>query len=498
MVMKRRREHQRPPGGAIRRGNKQLQRRKGKIRPANQRHGAAEAGPLPTSRAGARIAGSQLALAYFPLIASPFAMSHEPENLNTEPNDIAGNRIDGPVGNTATQHTAPGTGVGQPGGVPNRADSAGQAAEPVSSESLAASETSPGRGAVDGEGGTQENKEADPATLVPADANATPGATYGGNFGNSTQNSYHDQRRRDNQDSDANRGEFGVESQSGTTHGGFGNQNRVADYEPRNSAEDRYYGGPGASGVQDNAYRAYDGRDERTDARSEYGFERGTAPAPGGGKPTAAATAQRGELGSPAGDNRNQPNRADAASAHQVDNGSRKGPDSGFAADYGHTSLPNAGAGRHPAQPVAEHRNQTEDYLPTPSDTDSQGRAVAPAAGTDARGTQPASSEGYGDRSRHDQQETPDYQTGNDRNGYTQAQANNGDTAQGVGSRGGSYNDAYDDSKPGSTAGSPAAGDQRREDRDANYGAAAREENRASSEENEADHEAPRRNEGRE
>ena len=424
-------------------------------------------------------------------------MSHEPENLNTESNDIAGNRIDGPVGNTATQHTAPGAGVGQPGGAPNQLGSASQPAEPVSSEALAAAETSMGQGAVDGEGGTQENKEADPATVAPADS--VLGATYGGNFGNSTQDSYHDQARRDNQDSDANRGEFGAESQAGTTHGGFGNQNRVADYEPRNSAEDRYYGGPGAPGVQDNAYRAYDGRDERPDARTEYGFERGTAPAPSGGEPVAASTAQRGELGSPAGDNRNQPDRADAASAHQDDNGSRKGPDSGFAADYGHTSLPNAGADASSAQPVAEHRNQNEDYLPTPSDTDSQGRATAPAAtAADARGTQPASSEGYGDRGRNEPNAVPDFQTGSDRNGYTQQPANNGDAAQGVGSRGGSYNDAYDDSKPGSNAGSPAVGDQRSEDLDANYGAAVREQNRASDEENEADHGAPRRNEGRE
>ena len=422
-------------------------------------------------------------------------MSHEPENLNTEPNDIAGNRLGGPVGNTATQHTAPGAGVGQPGGAPHQAGSTGPAVAPVSSESLAASETSPGQGAVDADGATQENKEADPADVEPA--SSTPGDTYGGNFSNSTQSSYHDQRRRDNQDSDPNRGEFGAESQAGTTHGGFGNQNRVADYEPRNSAEDQYYGGPGAPGVQDNAYRAYDGHDARPDARTEYGFERGAAPAFGGGEPAAGPSAQRGELGSPAGDNRNQPDRADSASAHQVDNGSRKGPDSGYAADYGHTSLPGAGPARSSGEPVTEHRNQTEDYLPTPSDTDGQGRPTAPAAAADARTTQPAGSEGYGDRGRNLANEAPDYQTGGERNGYTQPQANNGDATQGVGSRGGSYNDAYDDSQPGSNAGSPAAGDQRREDRDGNYGGTAREENRASGEDNQADHGAPRRNEGR-
>ena len=421
-------------------------------------------------------------------------MQSEPENLNTESNDIAGNRIDGPVGNTATQHTGPGMGVGMPGGVPNAPDAApGPAAALVSGETLAAAETSPGEGGLDGEDLSPENQPVGPASLV------TGSATYGGNFGNSTQNSYADKARRDNQDSDANRGEFGVESQQGTTHGGFGNQNRLADYEPDNSAEDRYYGGPGAPGPQDNAYRAYDGRDERPDSRTEYGFEAGTAPAAGAGEPAAAPAAQRGSLGSPAGDNRNQPDRADAASAHQDDNGSRKGPGSGYAADYGQTSLPGTGgANSASGQPIAEHRNQTEDYLPTPSETDSQGRAVAPAATTDPRGSQPRSSEGYGDRDRDEPAAAPDFQTGDDRNGYTSAPANNGDTSQGVGSRGGSYNDAYDDSKKGSTAGSPAAGEQHTEDTAGNYGAEARQENRASEEENNTDSGAPRRNEGRE
>ena len=422
-------------------------------------------------------------------------MQSEPENLNTEPNDIAGNRIDGPVGNTATQHTGPGMGVGMPGGAPTPPDSVSTPA-PVSDEALAAAVVSPGQVAVEAEGPARENQSVDPASPAPGSAGSI---TYGGNFGNSTQDSYADQARRDNQDSDANRGEFGVKSQQGTTHGGFGNQDRQADYEPRNSAEDRYYGGPGAPGPQDNAYRAYDGRDERPDSRTEYGFDAGAAPATGAGEPAAEASAQRGSLGSPAGDNRNQPDRADAASAHQDDNGSRKGPGSGYAADYGQTSLPGTGgANSASGQPIAEHRNQTEDYLPTPSETDSQGRAVAPAATTDPRGSQPRSSEGYGDRDRDEPAAAPDFQTGDDRNGYTSAPANNGDTSQGVGSRGGSYNDAYDDSKKGSTAGSPAAGEQHTEDTAGNYGAEARQENRASEEENNTDSGAPRRNEGRE
>ena len=445
-------------------------------------------------------------------------MDNEPETLNTEDNDIAGNRIGGPIGNTAARPGGPGTGTGIPGGAPAApadapAPDVSSPAASASSESLVESEMNAGQGAV-GDDDEQENKEANPATLAP-----TPSERYGGNFSDSTQGSYRDQNRRDNQDSDPNRGEFGAQDLGGTTHGGFGNQNRQADYEPRDSAEDRYYGGAGRPGPQDNAYRAYDGQDERPDPRTEYGFERGTAtaasaPAAGAG-PTGA-----GAPSGPGYDNTNQPDRADPMSAHQNDNGSPTGPDRGFAADYGHTSLPGgvAPAAAVPATDPAAgspRRNQGEDAQSSRGGYDNQGtaggreghRREAQYPGFDpntaavgARGTQPSSSQGDGDRGREQPQETPDYRTGNDRNGYAQpeAQANQGDTAQGVGSRGGSYNDAYDDSRPGSTAGSPAAGDQRREDLDANYGQAAREENRADDAENQADHGAPRRNAGRE
>jgi len=374
-------------------------------------------------------------------------MENEPSNLNTEENDIAGNRMDGPVGNTAAKPSRPGTGL--PGGPPTSATAHHASA---SSEALAAAETSMGDGAVDGQGGPRENQVANPEHLRP-----TSGA-YGGNFGNSTQGSFNDQPRRDNQDSDPNRGEFGAQDLGGTTHGGFGNQNRAADYEPRHSAEDQYYGGPGAPGPQDNAYRTYDGRDERPDSRTEYGFEAGEAPAPG----------------------------TPAAAANQNDNGALPGPDSGYANDYGHTSLRGgAGAGNGASHPAAGLRNQTEDYLPAQS-ADAQGPPQ------DARADQNTNLAGTpGPRSANAEQPAA-----NERTGYTQSPS--GDTAQGLGSRGGSYNDAYDDSRPGSTTGSPAKGDQRREDTARNYGSEAREENRATDEENDADHGAPRRNAGRE
>ena len=379
-------------------------------------------------------------------------MENEENNLNTESNDIAGNRIDGPVGNTAARPGQPGQGVGIPGGAPGT-PAAGH--HPASSEALADSEMSAGQGSLDPHARPRENQPADPAHLI------SRGGTYGGNFGNSTQGSYQDHDRRENQDSDPNRGEFGAQDLGGTTHGGFGNQNRQADYEPRNSAEDQYYGGPGARGPQDNAYRAYDGRDERPDPRANYGFEAGAAPA--AGIPTAPAN------------------------ANQNDNGAVPGPDSGYADDYGHTSLRGA-ANTAAARPEAGQRNQTEDYRPA------QSNANAPAQGRqpDATADELTNLAGTASpRSADAEQPAP-----NERTGYVQAP--DGDSAQGIGSRGGSYNDAYDDSQPGSNSGSPAQGDQRREDTAQNYGAEAREENRASDEENATDHGAPQRNAGRE
>lgn len=395
-----------------------------------------------------------------PLNNQPTTMTNAEENLNTESNDIAGNRIDGPAGNTATQHNRPGEGVGQPGGAPT--PSTAPAAKPVSSEALADAETSMGQGAVGGEGQPQENKEANPADLVPE-------GSYGGNFSNSTQGSYNDQDRRENQDSDPNRGEFGAQDLGGTTHGGFGNQNRLADYEPNNTAEDKYYGGPGRPGEQDNAYRSYDGRDARPDSRTEYGFEPGTA------------------TGQAAGGN-----------PRLNDNGSPKGPDSGYAADYGHTSLRTGSTAtpRDGNTPEVDQRNQTEDYLPVQSGTDTQGRHDSGTYSTNQPEMANQRGQGYGDRGRDQPNSTPDNRTGDERNGYTQPAANKGDAAQGVGSRGGSYNDAYDDSKAGSTTVSPAQGEQRAEDKAQNYGATARQENRTG-DDNAADHGAPQRNAGR-
>jgi len=417
-------------------------------------------------------------------------MDNEALNLNTESNDIAGNRIDGPIGNTAARPTAPGAGTGIPGGPPQPGNAAGNTA-PAPGDATA--------------GASQAASGSSPQASAQGHADMNSGDTYGGNFSNSTQGSYHDQARRDNQDSDPNRGEFGVQDQIGTTHGGHGNQNRIVTYEPHGSAEDQYYGGAGRPGTQDNAYRAYDGRDERPDSRASYGFEAGTSPA------TSAQAAEPSPRGpglpnGPHADNTNQPDRTDALSAHQNDNGSPVGTDRGYAADYGRTSLPGGSAGSEPSSHGTTQRNQSEDGQSSRGGYDNQGSAGGPEGHRPAgqvanqgdpgapRAERPLDSQGYGDRGREEPRQTPDYQTGDRRNGYGQSYA--GSETQGTGSRGGSYNDQYDDSNPGSRTGSPAQGELRGEDLAGNYGEGARKENR-NGEDDAADHGAPRRNAGR-
>jgi hypothetical protein len=226
--------------------------------------------------------------------------------------------------------------------------------------------------------------------------------TYGGNFGNDVQTSFQDQERYQNQLGGAGRGEFGVSAQRGGTHGGYGNQYRESDYDNRSSAEDRYYGGPGRYGHQHNAYRDYDGRDERgyqpnqgnygynnqNSGRGNYddhGYDRHgfnnqgghyygpnegydprhaggygynndsryDQPRPGdrgqGGNRSGDGYYQQGRPGEPRGyndgrgnqhDNRNQPDRDDRRSGYQNDNGSGPGrPGMGYANDYGQSSF---------------------------------------------------------------------------------------------------------------------------------------------------------------
>ena len=294
----------------------------GKVGLPNQARWASR---LKTSLASRRIGSIAALYGPTPRRSSFIFMKSEENNQQAGTNDVAGNvgaatpaantkmgpGAQNTLANSLTQSETPAMQPGSP------ASDATPASGPppkagVSSQALAASEMSVGQGAAAGEGEKQETREASPADLTAAGASANrrgrkPGTpnkpkdgapsaatkagatkagnstlgrprkavpeassdqqrrpdTYGGNFGNDVQNSFRDQDRYQNQVSGASRGEFGTQSQQGGTHGGFGNQYRELDFEGRNSAEDRYYGGPGRYGQQHNAYRDYDGRDER-------------------------------------------------------------------------------------------------------------------------------------------------------------------------------------------------------------------------------------------
>jgi hypothetical protein len=509
-----------------------------------------------------------LPFTFFP--PSSHAMKTE-ENLNTESNSIAGNPVGGPAGNTAARPLPVSTSAnssGSPTQLPTPA-SQGRSASPgakagTSSQALAASEMSVGQGAVGGSSEQQANKAVPPTALKePAKRGRKPGSvnkakatpqgstdakprggqprkdpatgrqpeTYGGNFGNDVQGSYQDHDRRDNQDSDASRGEFGSQGRA-ATHGGYGNQNREFDYERHNTPEDRYYGGPGRYGHQHNAYRDYDGRNERWDERSRYGFERGFHPAdgydrreshdrPGGnfgngydnyqGRPAPDGSYNDGRGNRY--DNRNQPERGDYNSGRQNDNGSRQGR-GGYADDYGRTSVGGDPYGNRPRYDDYDRRgpewggprrNQDEDYRSSRGGYDNQGSGGGRGSrreddygyrdqGYDQRGQRPDYSRGYGDRGRDEARHHPSYRTDDDRNGY--GRSYDGDIDQGYGSRGGSYNDSYEDSRPGSRSGAPGRGDYRREDADRNYGPGPRSEFRRDDDPDYGS--APRRNRGRE
>ncbi|GAA4367090.1 hypothetical protein GCM10023185_38650 [Hymenobacter saemangeumensis] len=500
------------------------------------------------------------------------------ENLNTESNSIAGNPTNGPAGNTAARPLPVSTSATPEGGSPTQlptAASMGAAGavgrqNATSSEELAASATSAGMGGVGRPGSLQENKAADPSALKqPARRGRKPGSTnkaketptaaarpqgrakkeeqdstsrqpenYGGNFGNDMHGSYQDEARYDNQASDASRGEFGAFGRH-ATHGGYGNQNREFDYNRQGSAEDGYYGGPGRYGHQHNAYRDYDGRNERWDERRDYGYDRGF-------HPSEEYYDRRGSYDRPRGnfsngyhdypdreqhsgnyndgrgnrfDNRNQPDRGDYYSGRQNDNGSRQGRGGGYADDYGRSSL----GGRDPyghsryderrderggySQGGYSRRNQDEDYRSSRGGYDNQGSSGGRGGhreddysagnrqgGVGSTGQRNRYGEGYGyGHSRSEQPRRPSYDTGDDRNGY--GRSYQGNSSQGYGSQGGSYNDAYDDSRRDSRQGSPSRGDYRREDADRNYGQDQRPQYRSDD-----DHDygtAPRRNRGR-
>ncbi|QKG53318.1 hypothetical protein [Hymenobacter sp. BRD67] len=317
-----------------------------------------------------------------------------------------------------------------------------------------------GKGAVE-PGGEQENREAHPSDLTagpaPALSSQQPNI-YGGNFGNDVQGSFQDHDRASNQRADANRGEFGEQGTQGATHGGFGNQYRefetAAERPAAEANEEKYYGqGAAAPGPQHNAYRDYDGRDARPE---QQGHAVRDTPAPTSlhfgdtSAPRQPPTDGRGNTQ----DNRNLPDKTGEVAAFQNDNGA---PTVGgaYAADYGHTSgvgLPAGTTDNHVEAGVAG-RNQHEDQRSSRGGYDNQGSqgdapagqgAAAPVNSPDAPQN---SGYGYG-HARSEEARPGNPQTGDSRNGFGPAGSKEGNTSQGFGSKGGSYDDHNPGARP--------------------------------------------------
>ncbi|RSK35381.1 hypothetical protein [Hymenobacter metallilatus] len=230
-----------------------------------------------------------------------------------------------------------------------------------------------------------------------------------------------DRNHAQNEVAGASRGEFGRQSDQGSTQGGYGNE------ASRGAA-------------------TYAGTLDTPPATSGYVGEREQRQAGFASEENGSFGTQAVGAGTPTGS---------SVGAHFAnDNAAPQGPDSGFAPDYGTSSLggaPNAGA-----QPVPSQRNQQEDYTPNHPEGGPQGLRTgaaptnAPAATDEAEATP-----SEGTRSGYTAGGSPDAQGGSEK---------------GFGSKGGSYNDEYDAAAPSQPAGSPARGDFGREDGAQNYG----------------------------
>jgi hypothetical protein len=352
------------------------------------------------------------------------------------------------------------------------------------------------------------SQEADGANAAEPSASSQPNV-YGGNFGNDVQGSYHDAARASNQRSDPNRGELGEKGSLGATHAGYGNQFRDFDTAAERPAaeptEEKYYGdGAQRPGLQHNSYQNYDGQDQRPAEQGHAVHDTPTPRARNFDQPDNTPTDGRGNTH----DNRNDVGRTDANAAFQNDNGA---PTVGaaYADDYGHTSgvsLPAGTPDHHVAMGPNGH-GEVEDERSSRGGYDNQGSqggrshdqqpggegtagAPAPVNSPDAPQT-----EGYGyghERSEEEKAARP--KTGDSRNGFGPGGSKEGDTSQGHGSQGGSY----DDENPGARG--PEYDNFTQQEKAQNYGQDKREDFRPESGDKpeEGDYgPTPRRNAGR-
>ncbi|MBC8085513.1 MAG: hypothetical protein H7Z21_20125 [Hymenobacter sp.] len=250
-----------------------------------------------------------------------------------------------------------------------------------------------------------------PATPTPPPDPVTPAADApqvqevpGSGASNSLTAAFADEDRTENQQAGPGRGEFGPHA-DGHTQGGYGNQNRG----------DEVYGG------------------QVTPAPvSRGGYE--------GGKPennTGSATSTPANQGTSTFGTETgiPPAGSSVAPDYGNDNNAPQRTGGGYSEDYGHSSLVGAGSA---GSGTTSQRNQTEDYRP--ADTD---EAAATPGGFQARPAPVPGQPAVAGANEHTKP-APAREADESRTGYTRTdgeQSEQGDTATGLGSRGGSYND---------------------------------------------------------
>ncbi|MCC2547270.1 hypothetical protein LJY25_12510 [Hymenobacter sp. BT175] len=282
------------------------------------------------------------------------------------------------------------------------------------------------------------------------------GESYGGNMSNSTQGSYRDSDRIENQLSSPGRGEFGPQG-PGSTQGGYGDQFR---------GDETYNGELGRQGA---TRGGYDGGHPINNTGSEEQDPQGSTFGHQPGSPQAGTTVDP---------------------HYRNDNASPQAPSSGFSEDYGRTSLGGAAGARPAADKAGEPvRNQTEDYIPAQPD----GSGLNPGVSYTPEPTRHGSGEGLNGLNEAGRPATGPaadrQEAAGSRTGYTKSAGEasfQGSETAGVGSRGGSYNDPVDTMNPAAGAASPTKDDYRRDrqdqtaqqtpkqDDDADYGPAPR------------------------
>lgn len=250
--------------------------------------------------------------------------------------------------------------------------------------------------------------------------NSSAATQFGGNFGNSTQPIFNDDDRSENQLSGPARGEFGAQD-AGTTQGGYGNQYR---------ADEMYGGVLGHQRTSSGGYAG--GRPENNTAPSAAQYSSARQP--------------EHPEGSAFGTEPGTPHTGTTVDSHYENDNDSPRVGKGFSEDYGRTSVGGgASSSTAGAHLPPDQRNQTndEDYRPSQDGHDDGGLAFQPAPTGQERNAELGGSDEPGPGGELE----PSAADGGSasRSGYVESdgeRSHGGDTSEGIGSRGGSYNDA--------------------------------------------------------